>query len=187
MKHNICFLLSHQSSSFKYFQNGVKITKSLKFYSLFFLFLFYSTSLAQNRPSYISVDKDANVFTLSSQGSSAPLYVCSKDFSGVHKILDLFQKDIAAVSDAEPEISFNKIPSAKEIVVVGTVGKSTIIDDLIKEKKLDVSSIEGKWETFLIQTIENPYPNVDRALVIVGSDKRGTIFGMFDVFLEIIV
>ena len=39
--------------------------------------------------------------------------------------------------------------------------------------KLDVSAIEGKWESYLIQT-------VDGNLVIAGSDKRGTIFGIYD-------
>ncbi|MEJ2113414.1 MAG: glycosyl hydrolase 115 family protein, partial [Flavobacteriaceae bacterium] len=57
-------------------------------------------------------------------------------------------------------------------------------DKLIANNKLDVSKIEGKWETFLIQTINNPFNGVNEALVIVGSDKRGAIYGMFDVSYE---
>jgi hypothetical protein len=51
--------------------------------------------------------------------------------------------------------------------------------------KLNVAELSGKWEKFIIQTIERPLPNIDRALVIVGSDKRGTIYGAFDLSAQI--
>lgn len=57
--------------------------------------------------------------------------------------------------------------------VIGTIGKSEVIDSLIEKGRLDVSEIEGKWESFTIQ-------NVDNKLVIAGSDKRGTIYGIYD-------
>jgi hypothetical protein len=79
-----------------------------------------------------------------------------------------------------PDLLIDEIPEAKEIVLVGTLGKNPLINKLAHDKKLDVEGIVGKWETFLIQSVENPLPNVDRALVITGSDKRGTIYGMFD-------
>jgi len=44
-----------------------------------------------------------------------------------------------------------------------------------------VSEVEGKWETFLIQVVQKPLPGVETGLVIIGSDRRGTIYGMFDV------
>lgn len=68
---------------------------------------------------------------------------------------------------------------------MGTLGKSPLLDKLLQDKKLDVKGIEGKWKTFLIQIIEQPLPNVDRALIITGSDKRGTIYGMYDLSLKI--
>jgi hypothetical protein len=60
------------------------------------------------------------------------------------------------------------------------LGKSALIDQLVRTGKIDVSSIEGKWESFLIQVVPQPAPGVDNALVICGSDKRGTIFGIYD-------
>ncbi len=90
------------------------------------------------------------------------------------------QFDIGKVTDAEPVLSVDKIPEAKEIVLAGTIGKSHLIDELISENKLYVQGIKGKWETFLIQVIEKPFDNIDRALIIAGSDKRGTIFGIYD-------
>lgn len=124
-------------------------------------------------------------FPLSSSGKSAPLCVSSKDYPGVLRIAKLFQIDIRNVTDVEPILSIDKIPAAKEIVLIGTLGKSPLIDKLVQEKKIDVSALKGKWEVFLIQVVEKPLAGVDRALVIVGSDKRGTIFGMFDISAQI--
>ena len=58
-------------------------------------------------------------------------------------------------------------------MVVGTIGRNRQIDEWAKQGKLDVSAIEGKWESYLIQTVAG-------ILVIAGSDKRGTIFGIYD-------
>jgi hypothetical protein len=66
-------------------------------------------------------------------------------------------------------------------VIVGTLGKSQVIKDLIASGKIDVSEVQGKWETFLIKAVSNPVPGVDRGLVIAGSDRRGTIYGLFDI------
>ena len=52
-------------------------------------------------------------------------------------------------------------------------------------KKIDVSSIAGKWESFLIQVVAKPLPGVSSALVIAGSDKRGTIYGIYDLSEQI--
>lgn len=93
--------------------------------------------------------------------------------------------DIGKVTNTEPAIIYDKIPTQKEIVIVGTLGKSPVIDQLVKSGKLDVKGIKGKWENFLIQLVNNPLPSIDKALVIVGSDKRGTIFGIYDVSEQI--
>lgn len=58
--------------------------------------------------------------------------------------------------------------------MVGTLGSSKLIDQLVDAGKLDVSAINGKWEAYIIQT-------VDGNLVIAGSDRRGTIYGVYDV------
>lgn len=128
----------------------------------------------------IVTEKSEGAFALSENGRSAPLYASSQDYPGVIRVLKHLQQDIASVTNAQPDIILDDIPETKNLVLVGTLGKSPSLEKLVQEKKLDVNDIQGKWETFLIQVIEEPFPNVDRALVIAGSDKRGTIFGMFD-------
>lgn len=58
-------------------------------------------------------------------------------------------------------------------IIIGTIGKSAEIDALAAAGKIDISEIEGKWESFTIQ-------EVDGKIIIAGSDKRGTIYGIYD-------
>ncbi|MDZ7288780.1 MAG: glycosyl hydrolase 115 family protein [candidate division KSB1 bacterium] len=140
---------------------------------------------AFNDVSYISTKNGKGYFPLSVSSKSAPLYASSQDHPGVLRVLKHLQADIARVTNAPPEISTDKLPAAKEIVLIGTLGRNPVIDALVQDKKLDVNGIAGKWEAFLIQVIEKPLPNLDRALIIAGSDKRGTIFGMYDLAAQI--
>ncbi|KAI2604598.1 glycoside hydrolase family 115 protein [Hypoxylon sp. NC1633] len=77
-------------------------------------------------------------------------------------------------------------PSAENTVIIaGTIGYSQVIDDLITSGKLDVLGIEGKWEAFATKIIEEPIEGCSRAMVIAGSDPRGTIFGIYDISEQI--
>lgn len=134
---------------------------------------------------FVAFEKATGSFSLSVDGKSAPLCVSSADFPGVRDILEKFQADIEAVTSARPEIVVDAVPATKEIVIFGTLGKNPLIDSLVANKRLDVKSIQGKWETFLVQTIEKPFAGVERALLVVGSDKRGTIYGMFEISEQI--
>jgi len=54
-------------------------------------------------------------------------------------------------------------------IIAGTIGKSPLIDQLIKAGKIDVSGVKGKWEAFTSQIVASPVPGVAQALVIVGE------------------
>ena len=48
---------------------------------------------------------------------------------------------------AEPKLTVGRnLPQAKKIILVGTLGKSSVTDKLVQEKKLAVTVISGKWE-----------------------------------------
>jgi hypothetical protein len=71
------------------------------------------------------------------------------------------------------------------VIIAGTIGKSDVINSLISSGKLDVSAIQGNWESFISTVIKSPLAGVDQALVIAGSDMRGTIYGLYDVSEQI--
>ena len=150
-------------------------------YTTFFSLIIVSSIYAQCTDSYITEKNVEDAFVLSSQGKSAPIVVSSGDYPGVIRIAEIFQKDVEAVTGSEPELLSDDYSSSKSFVLAGTIGKNTLIDKLIDEHKLNVQDIEGKRETFLIQVVEYPFPGVEKVLVIAGSDKRGTIYGLFDI------
>jgi len=144
-----------------------------------------STAYAVGEPAYISFKSKPGYFGLTVAGKPAPLYISADDYPGVIRALKDLQSDITSVTGTKPGLFTRDMPSGKQVVLVGTIGKSLLIDGLIKNHKLNVSDITGKWENFILQTIQNPMPGVSSALVIAGSDKRGTIFGIYDLSAQI--
>ncbi|KAI0880051.1 glycoside hydrolase family 115 protein [Annulohypoxylon maeteangense] len=77
-------------------------------------------------------------------------------------------------------------PSAENtVIIVGTLGHSKVIDDLVAAGKLNTSDIEGKWESFTTSIVQDPIAGCSKAVIIVGSDPRGTIFGIYDISEQI--
>lgn len=157
--------------------------KALKVKFLFFLLinLLPLCTLGVNGRSYVTTTYVENSFKLAAAGSSTTLLASSTDHKGVLRALLDLQGDIGKVTGHQPDILYDKVPAQKELVIIGTIGKSALIDQLVKSGKLDVTTIRGKWEHFILQVIDNPFPGVAKAFVIAGSDKRGTIYGLYDV------
>ncbi|MBA4323375.1 MAG: glycosyl hydrolase, partial [Odoribacter sp.] len=130
---------------------------------------------------FITSEKQKGCFTISSPGKSSPILFSSGDYTGVIRALKDLQNDIGKVSSFFPRLSSDTIPEEGELIIAGTIGRSKLIDNLIKAKKIDVSDIKGKWESYLIQVVNKPLPGINKALVIAGSDKRATIYGIYDI------
>jgi hypothetical protein len=109
----------------------------------------------------------------------APIRYDVNDFKGVIRAIGDLQNDMDSVTGIKPKL-FTVEASAEYEIVIGTLGKSKLIDKLAAAKKLDVKDLKGKWESFVITTIPNPQPNAKKWLVIAGSDKRGTIYGIYE-------
>ena len=135
--------------------------------------------------SYISMEPRGAAFTLVRSRSAAPIAVSGHDYPGVVRAVGDLQADIKRVTGVQPAGFDEKVPPGRDVVIIGTIGHSPLIDDLVAAKKLDVSGIEGKRETSLQQVVQNPIPGVRAAFVIAGSDQRGTIFGIYDVSRKI--
>ncbi len=136
--------------------------------------------LAIGQQRYVESTRGAGAFVLAQGSKAATVYVDSSDFPGVMRAAGDLRADVARVTGATPGATL-----AADTVIVGTLGKSATIDRLVREGKIDPARIAGKWESFLIQVVAKPVPGVASALVIAGSDKRGTIFGIYDVSEQI--
>ncbi|HEX6471289.1 MAG TPA: glycosyl hydrolase 115 family protein [Streptosporangiaceae bacterium] len=137
--------------------------------------------LAGGPGSYLTTVAGPGRFPLVAGGNAAPIVVSSSDFPGVVRVVGDLQADIKRVTGVQPAVTNDTVPHQSDVVIVGTIGKSPLVDSLIKAGKLDVSGIAGKWETSREQVVRNPMPGVRHAFVIAGSDQRGTIYGAYDV------
>ena len=131
-----------------------------------------------------SVARDGD-FPLVNAGASAAIRVDERDWPGVIRAATDLRTDIARVSGITPTLTSNAVAPGSRVVIVGTIGKSRLIEQLIREKKLDVASIAGQWEAALTEVVQQPISGVERALVIAGSDKRGTIYGVYNLSEQI--
>jgi hypothetical protein len=134
---------------------------------------------------YVGTEFEAGDFQLVYDSSAADIYVSEDDDWGVIKAAGDLQSDIKKVTGIEPLLKKSESGLRNPSVLIGTIGKSPVIDDLIENGKIDVEDIRGKWESFVIQVVENPLNGVEYGLVIAGSDRRGTIYGIYDVSSQI--
>jgi len=158
-------------------QPGPKIT--LLFLSLILGFVCFAQK-QQSTSGIIAFSKEKGTMPVVFRGKSLPIVLSTGEFPGVIRIAKLFQDDIFQVTAVKPELIIGELSKSESVIIAGTLGKSELIDRLVATGKLNVSDLKGKWETSLVQVVEKPFPGIKQALVIVGSDKRGTIFGMFD-------
>jgi hypothetical protein len=124
-------------------------------------------------------------FPLVANGKAAPLVVSAADYPGVVRVVNDLQADLDRATGIRPDVSVDQVPQRGEPVIIGTIGRSPLIDNLVRAGKLDVRGIAGRWETSLEQVVQNPLPGIRRAFVIAGSDQRGTIYGTYDVSKQV--
>ena len=132
----------------------------MKKITTFFVLAFAVANLMMAADRFVFFGEQANSVCFSKLHGE--IVTDKNDFKGVHIAVENLKKDL------------NKVLGRADLpIVVGTVGKSKAIEPFFKKKVLDKKQIEGKREKFLI-TFSNG------KLVIAGSDKRGTIYGVYE-------
>ena len=126
-------------------------------------------------------------FPLVDGGFAAPLWHSADDHAGVVRAIGDLRADVNRVTGLTPALSAAALgsPPGSRAVIIGTAGRSTLIDALVDAGKLDLAGLAGKWESFVLTVVPRPFPGVDEAFVIVGSDKRGTIYGIYELSEQI--
>ena len=112
--------------------------------------------------------------------TAAPIFVDAQDWPGVIRAAGDLQADIKRVTAIEPKLTQDRKSLGATAIIVGTLGRSATIDQLAHDQKIDVSQIKDRWESYSLETVADPLPGITSALVIAGSDKRGTIYGIYD-------
>ena len=124
----------------------------------------------------VSEQNSANAFPLFANDITPSFYYDAKDAKVVQIAAEAFANDISLISGKKIKIGASNSITEPYSIIAGTVGQSKIIDDLVKEKVIDITAIKNKWECFSIQVVNQ---KKNKLLVITGSDRRGTAFGIF--------
>ncbi|GHT38089.1 hypothetical protein AGMMS49965_00420 [Bacteroidia bacterium] len=127
---------------------------------------------------FVVTQKTANYFPLAVDGMPASIISDDSD-KGVLRAVNDLREDMKKVTGywAQGFLS--------NAVIIGTVGQSATIDQLLKDGKIDGKSLIAKREKYIITTVNNPTRGIEKALVIAGSDKRGTIYGVYELSKQI--
>ena len=121
----------------------------------------------------------ADDFVLASNGITGAIFIESNEDPSVRRATGDLAEDFARVTGTKPAVDNNFSAANKTRVIVGIIGKSKIIGQLAAAGKLATNGVTGGWESYLLQVVKNPLPGVASALVIAGSDRRGTIYGIY--------
>jgi len=144
------------------------------------ILIFFSSTELFAQDIIIRDKYDSGYFPVVSNLQTASIYVDPNDHWLMHKAAELLQQDVNLITGKKPEIISRLSPTSNRIIIIGSIDSSEIIQRLAAEKKINIERIKNKWENYQLQTISNPVIGIKNALVITGSDKRGTAFGVFE-------
>ena len=140
-------------------------------------------------------------FLLSDGAGSAKVYVDTareefsesdgKGYCGLEIIARTFAKDVGLVTGKDADVVTNASDMSGNVIIAGTIGNNEVIDALIARGAIDVSGLykDGglKWDCYQMQFVGGDvlsacgYNGVENALVITGSNKRGAMYGLFNI------
>ena len=116
--------------------------------------------IADGRPATVLIDADAN--------------------PAIGHAARNFAADLGRLGGTDAPVANDPGAVQGPLVLIGELGKSALIADLQRRRLIQTDDLAGQWEAYRQVVVDNPFPNVPRALVIVGSDRRGAVFGTYD-------
>jgi Glycosyl hydrolase family 115/Gylcosyl hydrolase family 115 C-terminal domain len=119
-------------------------------------------------------------FPLILKRQPAALLIEASANSAVKMASASFATDLQRVGGKAPAQLSDPSAAQGDLIIAGVVGQSAVIDELARAGKIHVADLAGQWEAYRQIVVEQPFKNVPRALVIAGSDRRGVVFGLYD-------
>lgn len=158
----------------------MNFTKSISLF-ITLLFIFFVKAAEP----FISFARTEKSMILKERNSGLTLFSDSDSDKGILRAVANLQSDFQKVTGVQPHLISQNSGMNGMVIIIGEAGKSKTIDGLIRQKKLDGKALTGKREKYIIQNVSNPFPGVSEAIVIAGSDKRGTIYGIYEMSQQI--
>ncbi|MDO5970737.1 glycosyl hydrolase 115 family protein [Flavivirga aquimarina] len=127
----------------------------------------------------LNAQQGLSEFTIVDNTTSTSILIDKKDAKVVEIASQIFAEDVFKISDKKVSV-ITKKTNQSYVIIAGTIGKSKFIDALISNGKINVTEFKGQWERYAIQVVNNPLKGIDKALVVIGSDRRGTAYGILE-------
>ena len=132
-------------------------------------------------PAVSEIPGSVSDFPLYANGTAAAVVYATNDAAVVQIVSGLFADDVERVTGVLPSVETSVSGISGPMVLIGTLGQCPAINELTVRGLIDVSGIEGGWEQYHIEVVENPWDGISKALVIAGSDRRGTAYGALSI------
>ena len=123
---------------------------------------------------YIHFKPSSNTLSIVDQTRGLPIVVLENEHKSVKRVAEDLQKDIEKVTGFKPQLYFELIE--EPAIIVGTANNETLINVL----PIDASELKTRWESYSIDTVVMPN-QTGESIVILGSDNRGAIYGVYDI------
>lgn len=121
-------------------------------------------------------------FAVISDGIPTQILADESDNVGIRIALKSLQKDFKAVTGNEAAVSYE--PTSDRMIIIGSL-ESKYVSQILKSKKIDRKELQDKNEKYVMTVVKEPLKGVSEALVIAGSDRRGTIYGIYELSEQI--
>ena len=148
----------------------------MKYSALISICIICNLPLTAQHLSVSIIPKDKS-FSIVNSNRIATIFYDEHDAKVVGIAAQAFAKDVELITQKKPLVSSRINADNTHAIIVGTIGHSELIDKLIRTKQIDIEAIRNQREMFIISVIVNA--KKQKQLVIAGSDRRGTAFGVF--------
>ncbi len=128
----------------------------------------------------LSVSVMAEEISLVREKQTCAIYVDKDANQTVQVAAELLAGDIERVSNRKPAIT-HEFAGSETVIVIGEIGKCPLLKSLASKHSVSVDEITGTWERYLHATVLDPAPGVKKALIVAGSDRRGTAYGALEI------
>ena len=131
----------------------------------------------------VTMQGGKNSFPLVGSKTAATIFYDKGDALVVERSAMMLSQDICDVTGKALPLS-NEAPGKQKAacaIIAGTIGQSQWADALIASGKVDTTGLGGAWERYRVQLVGNPVKGIGQAIVVLGSDRRGTAFGLLSI------
>jgi hypothetical protein len=135
--------------------------------------------VSQRASQFISLHSVSDGMRLTAGGEPVSILYDSADERGIDLAVKQLKADLQAVTGVAVQIIKPGDEISGNLIIVGSVS-SSLVSKLAAAGKVNPGGLKGKREKFEIQVVKDPLKGIDKALVIAGSDRRGTIYGIYE-------